>query len=74
MQHQAELSQSEEDVKTVMLEDQLRLYDAGQVPEDDSPEIAIPETADALKAATEQVVNAIFTKIPNPNLWEIAAQ
>ena len=74
MQHQPELSQSEEDAKTMMLEDKLRLYGAGQVPGDDGPATAIPETADALQAATEQIVNAVFMKIPNSDLWEIAAQ
>ena len=56
------------------LEDQLRLYGAGKVPGYDGSAIAIPETADALQAATKQVVNAILMKIPNSDLWEIAAQ
>ena len=57
-----------------MLEDQLGLYGGGPVSREDGPAIAIPETADALQAAIEQVLNAIFMKILNPNLREIAAQ
>ena len=68
MQHQAGFSQSEEDAETMILEDQLRLYGAGRVSRDDGPAIAIPETADALQAAIEKVLNAICMKIPNPDL------